>query len=122
MLAGGTEDVPLGEQIAKMTTGVTNLIGRTSLRELGALIQHCTVYISADTGPLFIATSMKKPLIALYGPTRPDRTGPYGSEDAVVLTAPVPCAGCLKRHCSHWTCMQSITPEAVFEEYRKKVQ
>ena len=80
------------------------------------------LYISADTGPLFIATAMKKPLIALYGPTRPDKTGPYGSEDAVVMKAPVPCAGCLKRHCRKWICMQSITPDMVFEEYRKKMQ
>lgn len=119
VLAGGPEDAPLGAQIAGLAPGSTDLTGKTSLRELGALIRHCTVYISADTGPLFIATAMKKPLIALYGPTRPDRTGPYGSENAVVLQAPVACAGCLKRHCSHWICMRSITPETVFEEYKK---
>ena len=119
VVAGGPEDAPLGAQIAGQTPGVTDLTGKTSLRELGALIQHCEVYISADTGPLFIATALKKPLIALYGPTRPDKTGPYGSDNAVVLTAPVSCAGCLKRHCGHWTCMKSITPETVFEEYKK---
>ena len=122
ILAGGPEDVPTGAQITGMVPGVTDLTGKTSLRELGALIQHCILYISADTGPLFIATAMKKPLIALYGPTRPDKTGPYGSEDAVVMKAPVPCAGCLKRHCRKWICMQSITPDMVFEEYRKKMQ
>ena len=121
VVAGGPEDAPLGAQIAKLAPGVTDLTGKTSLRELGALIQHCTVYISADTGPLFIAAAMKKPLIALYGPTRPDKTGPYGSEDAVVITSPVSCAGCLKRHCSHWICMSSITPEMVFEDYKKKI-
>lgn len=122
ILAGGPEDAPLGAQISKLAPGATDLTGKTSLRELGALIRHCTVYISADTGPLFIAMAMKKPLIALYGPTRPDKTGPYGSGDAVVLKAPVACAGCLKRHCRNWICMQSITPETVFEEYKKKVQ
>ena len=122
ILAGGPEDVPTGAQITGMVPGVTDLTGKTSLRELGALIRHCILYISADTGPLFIATAMKKPLIALYGPTRPDKTGPYGSEDAVVMKAPVPCAGCLKRHCRKWICMQSITPDMVFEEYRKKMQ
>ncbi len=122
ILAGGPEDAPLGAQISKLAPGATDLTGKTSLRELGALIRHCTVYISADTGPLFIAAAMKKPLIAMYGPTRPDRTGPYGSDNAVVLKAPVACAGCLKRHCRNWICMQSITPETVFEEYKKKVQ
>lgn len=89
---------------------------------MGALIQHCTVYISGDTGPLFIAAAMKRPLVAMYGPTRPYRTGPYGSKDATVLTTPLPCAGCLKKRCNHWDCMKSITPEMVFEEYKKKVK
>lgn len=122
VLAGGAEDAPLGKVIAGMEPGVTDLTGMTGLRELGALIQHCTAYISVDTGPLFIAAAMKKPLVALYGPTRPDRTGPYGSTEAVVLTAPVSCTGCLKKQCSHWECMKSISPETVFDEYKKKVK
>ena len=122
VLAGAPEDIPAGAKITGQVPGVIDLTGKISLRELGALIQHCMLYISADTGPLVIAAAMKKPLIALHGPTRPDRTGPYGDENAVVLKAPVPCAGCLKRHCGNWICMRSITPEMVFEEYKKIVQ
>ena len=122
VLAGGPEDIPLGSQISELSPGVTDLTGKTGLRELGALIQHCSAYISGDTGPLFIASAMKRPLIALYGPTRPDRTGPYGSSEAVIMTAPVPCAGCLKKHCGKWICMKAIMPEMVFDEYKKKVK
>ena len=122
VLAGGPEDIPLGSQISELSPGVTDLTGKTGLRELGALIQHCSAYISGDTGPLFIASAMKRPLIALYGPTRPDRTGPYGSSDAEIMTAPVSCAGCLKKNCVKWICMKAITPERVFDEYKKKVK
>lgn len=122
VLAGGPEDTSLGSQITRLSPGVTDLTGKTGLRELGALIQHSTAYISGDTGPLFIAAAMKRPLIALYGPTRPDRTGPYGSSEAVIIRAPVSCAGCLKKHCSKWICMKAITPEMVFDEYKKKVK
>ena len=122
VLAGGPEDVPLGSKIAGLVPGITDLTGKTGLRELGALIQHCTAYISVDTGPLFIAAAMKRPLVAMYGPTRPHRTGPYGSAEATIITAPVSCAGCLKKRCANWVCMQSITPEMVFAEYRKKVK
>ena len=122
VLAGGPEDSPLGSQITGLSPGVTDLTGKTGLRELGALIQHCTAYISGDTGPLFIAAAMKRPLIALYGPTRPNRTGPYGSSDAEIMTAPVSCAGCLKKNCVKWICMKAITPERVFDEYEKKVK
>ena len=122
VLAGGPEEVSLGKQITDLAPRVVNMTGKTSQRELGALIQHCTAYISGDTGPLFIAAAMKKPLIALYGPTRPDRTGPYGSEEAVIITAPVSCAGCLRKHCDNWICMKAITPETVFDKYKKKVK
>ena len=122
VLAGGPEDIPLGSRIAGMAPGVTDLTGKTGLRELGALLQHCAAYISVDTGPLFIAAAMKRPLIALYGPTRPDRTGPYGSSEATILTAPVACASCLKKQCDYWICMKSITPERVFDEFKKKVK
>ena len=122
VLAGGPDETALGAEIRKLSPGVTDLTGKTSLRELGALIQHCDGYISGDTGPLFIAAAMKRPLVALYGPTRPDRTGPYGSKEATVMIAPVSCAGCLKKHCDDWVCMKAITPEAVFDEYKKKVK
>jgi heptosyltransferase-1/heptosyltransferase-2 len=139
VLAGGKEDLPLGLEIAKRvreaealsevpvkkvaaaSPRLVNLIGQTSLRELGALIQRSRFYISADTGPLFIATACKIPLIALYGPTRPDRTGPYGSSEATVLLTPAACAGCLKKKCEDWHCMTDITPEAVFKLYRQKL-
>ena len=120
VLAGGPDDVVLGQAIQTLTPGVTDLTGQTSLRELGALIQHCSFYISGDTGPLFIAAAFKKPLVALYGPTRPERTGPYDSEASVILIAPVDCAGCLKKQCDNWICMKSLTPEMVFQEYKRK--
>ena len=120
VLAGGPDDKELGARIAALTPGVTDLTGQTSLRELGALISHCAVYISGDTGPLFIAAAFKKPLIALYGPTKADRTGPYGSDASTILVAPVPCAGCLKKHCDDWKCMTALTPERVFQEYKEK--
>ena len=77
-------------------------------------------YISGDTGPLHFAAALKKPLIAMYGPTKADRTGPYGSKNSTVIISPAKCAGCLKKHCSDWHCMYDITPEMVFETYTKK--
>ena len=120
VLAGGADDAVLGREIQRQIPGVTDLTGQTSLRELGALIRHCAVYISGDTGPLFIAAAFKKPLVALYGPTRPERTGPYGSDASTVLIAPVPCAGCLKKQCDDWICMKSLTPDRVYREYKRK--
>jgi heptosyltransferase-1 len=123
VLAGSKDDTVLGQQIEQIvpkSPKFLNFIGQTSLRELGALIKHCKFYFSADTGPLFIATAFKKPLVAVYGPTRPERTGPYGFPEATVLVADVPCAGCLQKECDHWTCMASVKPEQLYAVYKEK--
>lgn len=117
VLVGGPEDVPKGATIvqkAAMPPELIDLTGKTSLRELAALIKACHLYISADTGPLHFAAALKKPLVAMYGPTKADRTGPYGSENITVIAAPVKCAGCLKKQCDDWRCMYAITPQMVY--------
>lgn len=121
VLAGGPDDLDKGNKIKELCPEVANLIGHTSLRELAALIQGCAVYISADTGPLHFAAALKKPLVAMYGPTKADRTGPYGSDKASVLLSPAACAGCLKKSCNNWHCMHDITPETVYKAYKEKL-
>lgn len=125
VLAGGADDAAKGRVIAEGAAGdgpgkVIDMTGRTTLKELAALIKGCAVYISADTGPLHLAAAMKKPLIAMYGPTKADRTGPYGSRASTVLLTPAPCGGCLKKKCSSWHCMHDITPETVYGIYKEK--
>ncbi len=124
VLAGGSDDAAKGGAIAEQCASalVTDMTGQTSLRELAALIKGCSFYISADTGPLHFAAALKKPLIAMYGPTKADRTGPYGSKSSTVLLSPAQCAGCLKKKCGDWHCMSDITPEQVYEIYREKVK
>lgn len=123
VLAGGPDDAAKGAAIAAScgSSLVLDLTGQTTLRELAALIKGAQFYISGDTGPLHFAAALKKPLIAMYGPTRADRTGPYGSKNSTVLLSPAECAGCLRKHCSSWHCMHDITPEQVYKIYREKV-
>ena len=78
--------------------------------------------MSADTGPLHIATAFKKDFGCPFM-DRPARTAQVlmGDAGAVILVSPEPCAGCLNKTCSHWTCMAAITPDVVFQEFQKKV-
>lgn len=121
VLAGGPDDMDKGSRIKELCPAAADLTGQTSLRELAALIKGCAVYISADTGPLHFAAALKKPLIAMYGPTKADRTGPYGSDKASVLLSPAACAGCLKKACNDWHCMHDITPAMVYKVYKEKL-
>lgn len=121
VLAGGPDDAVKGAKVKELANSdfVIDMTGQTSLRELAALIKGCKYYVSADTGPLHFAAALKKPLVAMYGPTKADRTGPYGSNNSTVLLSPAKCRGCLKKKCDDWHCMHDITPEKVYEEVQK---
>lgn len=124
VLAGGPDDAAKGAKIKELSESamVIDMTGQTSLRELAALIKKCKVYISADTGPLHFAAALKKPLVAMYGPTLANRTGPYGSSKSTVLLSPAKCRGCLKKTCNDWHCMYDISPEDVFKIYLEKLE
>lgn len=121
VLAGGPDDREISEQIVAdvprdvAADRLINFIGQTSLQELAALIKNASLFISGDTGPLHIAAALQVPSVAIFGPTLPDRTGPYGSERAVVLTTPLECAGCLKKSCDSFRCLDSISPEQAYD-------
>lgn len=132
VLAGSSDDLALEQEIFHYlehsdalaqetpleTTGqVVSMIGETSLTELAALIQNARLFVGGDTGPLHIAAAAGTRLITIFGPTCPERTGPYGSENASILMADLKCIGCLKRHCEHKNCMKAITPEMVWHAY-----
>jgi ADP-heptose:LPS heptosyltransferase len=61
---------------------------------------------------MHIAAGLRRPLVTLFGPTNPVRTGPYRREDAV-LRIDIPCSPCYSRRCSHQSCLQWLQPESV---------
>ena len=63
---------------------ILNLIGKTSIREMAALIKHSDFIISPDSGPAHIATIMGKPVIGLYAMSNPKRSGPYNSDEWLI--------------------------------------
>ncbi len=75
----------LGKQITKLCkTEPTNLIGKTSLKELTAVLKHATVVLAPDTGPAHLATTQGTSVIGLYAHSNPKRTGPYNNiEDTI---------------------------------------
>jgi len=95
-----------------------NLAGRTSLKELACLYAACNVLVTTDTGPMHIAAAMGCRVVALFGPTDPRRTGPYG-DNHEVIRAEVECSPCFKKKCDHISCMKQITVERCFEAVRK---
>lgn len=89
-----------------------NLAGSTDLRELAALLDMAAFVITVDSGPMHIAAAAGAAVIALFGPTAPWRTGPYGRGHKIIRKD-LPCSPCFKKDCDDIRCMEEITVEEV---------
>jgi len=115
-ILGSGEDQPLGEIILSAAPErCLNLCGKTSLPEMIEWVRRCDLLVTNDTGPMHAAAALGKPLVALFGPTEPRRTGPYGQLENV-LRLDLPCSPCLKATC-HFEkpdeCLRALSPALV---------
>jgi heptosyltransferase I len=99
---------------AMMKSASVSLAGETSLRELACLYRKATLVISTDSGPMHIAAAVGTPVIGLFGPTDPARTGPYGNRHHV-LRKDLSCSPCFLKKCDSHECMRQITAKEVFQ-------
>lgn len=119
LLTGGPAERELGQDIeSAMQTQPLNLIGKTSVREMMALLSRCALMVTNDSGPMHVAAAFSVPIVALFGPTDSTTTSPFSANSRVVRK-PVECAPCLKRECpADHRCMDSIEVEDVLEAVR----
>lgn len=97
-----------------------SLAGKTSLKELIALIGKARFFVCNDTGPMHIAAALNIPVFAIFGPANPIRTGPYG-DIHTVIQLDLECSPCYaKKPCDHYSCMNDISVEMVLEKIRNK--
>jgi lipopolysaccharide heptosyltransferase I len=96
---------------------VMNLAGRTRLVEMGGWLQGMDLVIGNDSGPLHMAAATGTPVLALFGPTDPVRSGPYGGGHRVLAPPEGVCRGCRQRICRRHdgACLAAVTVERVLE-------
>ena len=121
-ILGDQGDQPLGEIISQAAPErCLNLCGATSLLEMVEWIRLCDLMVTNDTGPMHAAAALGTPLVALFGPTEPRRTGPYGQLENV-LRLDLPCSPCLKSDC-HFEktdeCLRALSPAQVRAQIHK---
>lgn len=99
---------------AMMERKAANLAGQTTLKHLAAIYARARVVVSTDTGPMHVAAAIGTPVVAIFGPTAPWRTGPYGEGHRIIRLG-LPCSPCLKKHCQYGTtaCMADISVDEV---------
>jgi len=116
VIIGSSADKAIADEVVSHSgERAVSMAGETSLRELIEIMRAAQVVITNDSGPMHIAAALNVPVIAIFGPTSPAKTGPYG-RGHVVLQSEAECVPCFKRACRDIRCMQEITPEAVYQE------
>ena len=123
-ILGGTEDEALGRVIAHAVPGRSlDLTGKLSLPEMVEWIRFSELMVTNDTGPMHVAAALGKRVVALFGPTEPARTGPYGQiEHALQLD--LPCVPCMRSRCTYFKpleCLRALSPAAVFDSVGKRL-
>jgi heptosyltransferase I len=109
----GPAERSLAEEIVRVSDGAARLAPPTTVRELAALLGGAALVVSGDTGPLHIAAAVGTPLVGLFGPTRPERNGPWDARDEVVSRAAV-CQCHHKRQCQIGApCIEGIALDEV---------
>jgi lipopolysaccharide heptosyltransferase II len=116
-ILGSAEDRTLAEKIAELAPGVCmDLTGALKLPEMIEWVRSAVLMISNDTGPMHVAAALGTPLVAIFGPTEPARTGPHGALNSAVR-AHLECSPCMKDRCSRKSspleCLTSVTPDRV---------
>ncbi len=121
-LLGGPKDRPVCDEVMAGVAGtpaaaaaVHNIAGKTSLGEAVALIGHAAAIVSNDSGLLHVASSLDRPVVAIYGPTDPDHAPPF-STVAAALSLRLDCSPCRQRECplGHHDCMRKLEPTLVW--------
>lgn len=122
IITGSHNDLSLAGHI-KMRMKQRPLVacGAFNIKQLAALAKKSDIFITADTGPLHIANAaLSKNIIAIFGPTSVEITGPYPMKNAVILQKDVGCRiPCYEVKCGDNRCMKAVSSDMVFEEAAK---
>lgn len=125
VLFGAPSERDSAADVSRLTaSSPINLVGQISVGLLPALLRKAAVLVTNDSGPMHVAAAVGTPVVAMFGPTSPARTGPYGAGHQVLRTA-IPCSPCFSRRCANANqleCLTAITVTEVFSAVQRAVQ
>jgi heptosyltransferase I len=121
LIVGGRGDMSIAKEILSSCGGKSvSLVGKTDLKSLIEVIRGARFIVSNDSGPMHIAAALGIPVFAIFGPTDPVRTGPYGRGHTVIREE-VSCSPCFKKNCDDMKCMKGLSVEKVYEVIKEKI-
>ncbi len=115
LIFGGKSEVTVAQDIqGRMQADAVILTGKTTVRQMMACIRECRLFISNDSGPMHVASALKVPQVAVFGPTNPEASFSNGPHD-VLVRKQVDCAPCRHRECPiDHRCMTGLEADRVY--------
>jgi heptosyltransferase I len=121
VITWGPGERELAEDVVAASRGHAVVAPPSALHDLLALARQARLVVSGDTGPLHLAASVGAPLVALFGPTRPERNGPCNDDDESVSRATT-CVCLHKRRCLRGqACIEDIGVEEVYAACARRI-
>ena len=122
LVTWGPKERDLADAVSRASGGAATPAPATTITDLAALMRSAALVISGDTGPLHIGAAVAAPIVGLFGPTRPERNGPWEPRDEVLSRADT-CVCHHKRHCLRGApCINSITVDEVLAAAERRLR
>jgi lipopolysaccharide heptosyltransferase I len=117
----GPGEEPLAAAVESASEGAAEAAPPTEITDIVAIARGARLMVSGDTGPLHVAGAVGTPLVALFGPTLPERNGPWASAD-VTLSRASSCSCRYERRCKKvLRCIDDITVDEVVQAVRRRL-
>ncbi|MSQ15398.1 MAG: glycosyltransferase family 9 protein [Dehalococcoidia bacterium] len=126
LVVGGPGEEELGAYISRRISGpYLNMAGKTTIKQLGALLGRCDAFVGSDSGVMHVASAVGTQVIAIFGPSNHKAWGPWtGSNQeagSLIIRSDIPCSPCLyvglwlgsPRGCPARTCLYETKPRTV---------
>ncbi|MDI6744599.1 MAG: glycosyltransferase family 9 protein [Thermodesulfovibrionales bacterium] len=119
IVVGGESDTAMADiVVGNSMDNALSIAGKTTLKDLIEIIRHAKFVVTNDSGPMHIAAALNVPVFAIFGPTNPLRTGPYGKPH-VIIRKGLECSPCYKKNCRTIQCMELISVQEVADVIRQ---
>jgi len=119
LVVGTKSDSDIANRVVSSSKGhAVSVAGKTDIKELIGIIRTARFVLSNDSGPMHIAAALGVPVFAIFGPTNPIRTGPYG-KGHIIINRALECSPCYKKSCGDMRCMNMIGVNETVEIIRQ---
>jgi ADP-heptose:LPS heptosyltransferase len=113
IVTGSENEIDLANNMLAAVPGIIMAAGVLPLMQTAALLERSKLIITNDTGIMHVASALKVPTVALFGPGNVKRWVPPNADWLKVIHHSIPCSPCSRWECKDLSCMKAITVDEV---------